>query len=399
MAATRFQPSAAVRTACGPTVGTLFAEVARRNPDRIALSRGDSSWTYRELDLRVNQLANALRQRGVSAGDRIGLLARNCIEYMEIELAAAKLGAITAALNWRLSAREMGHCIALAEPVLLLAQAEFSATLSAAMQAGQGAGSIPMLTLGEDYEAAVAASDPIEPEINVDPEDGLLIIYTSGTTGLPKGALLSHRAVINRCLIFASELEVPRQHAFVAWTPMFHMGASDFSYATLLRGGTVFVVDGFQSDVLIAIIERELIHYFPVVPGMIAQFASALKAKHVQPRGIGFIGAMADLVPREQLIEISRLLNAPYLNTFGSTETGIPPATGSFLPIGEVPASLAKRQNNFCVIRLADSDGHDVPDGQPGELLIRGPSLLAIGRTKRRPRKRDGWFHLAACRT
>ncbi|MFX5199175.1 AMP-binding protein, partial [Acinetobacter baumannii] len=86
--------------------------------------------------------------------------------------------------------------------------------------------------------------------------------------------------------------------------------------------------------------------------------------------------AMADLVPRHQIAELTRLLDAPYLNSFGATETGLPPASGSVIEVGVTPTDLAKRISSFCEIRLVDPLDNDVPDGEPGEMVVRGPTLF-----------------------
>ena len=130
---------------------------------------------------------------------------------------------------------------------------------------------------------------------------------------------------------------------------------------------------------------------------MIESFAAVLRAGAVRPKGIKAIGAMADLVPRHQLAEITTLLNAPYANTFGSTETGLPPATASLIPIGQAPTDLAKRQSSFCEVRLVDPDDHDVPDGTPGECAIRGPTLFSGYWQAPEVNAKDfrgGWFHM-----
>ena len=170
----------------------------------------------------------------------------------------------------------------------------------------------------------------------------MVIIFTSGTTGHPKGALISHRAIIARALIYGAELAVPADDTFVAWTPLFHMGANDFALATLLRGGRVVVMDGYRPKELIRAIETWPVHYLAAVPGMVEDFVTHLKASSRDFKPIGMVGAMPDLVPRQQLKEITELLNAPYLNTFGSTETGIPPATANFVPIGAAPESAVE---------------------------------------------------------
>jgi fatty-acyl-CoA synthase len=130
---------------------------------------------------------------------------------------------------------------------------------------------------------------------------------------------------------------------------------------------------------------------------MIEDFILKLKSTNTKPKPIGLIGAMADLVPRPLLKEITKLLNAPYYNTFGSTETGNPPASGNLIPIDTAPETLSKKQNNFCEIRLVDPDDNDVKDGEPGELAIRGPSLFSgyWGNEKANDDAfRNGWFHM-----
>ena len=253
------------------------------------------------------------------------------------------------------------------------------------------------MLFGDDHEAALAAASPDEPEAAPGGEDGLVIIFTSGTTGLPKGALISHRAIIARTAIYGAETGAPGQATFVAWTPLFHMGANDFTLATLMRGGMVVILDGYQPARMIDAIRSETIHYLPLIPGMIGSFIDELRGIDIRPRGLGMIGAMADLVPPHQLAEITRLLHAPYLNTFGSTETGMPPASANFVPIGEAPASLSKQQNDFCELRLVDPDDRDVAIGEPGEIAIRGPTLFSgywNNPSANAESFRGGWFHM-----
>ena len=390
MSSKGFAPSPEVCQAAATDVGRLFAVTAKRYADRTAVICEDEQLSYGELNRRVNRLAHVMLSRGIARGDRVALLARNCIPFLEVELATAKIGAITVSLNWRSSPEELQHCLGLTEPKLIVAARDNQAVLDQNADA-------PGLVIGSSYDAALTAADDSEPVADVEAEDGLVIIFTSGTTGLPKGALISHRAMIARTMIYAAELSAPKDDTFVAWTPLFHMGANDFSLATLLRGGQVFIIDGFQPDRMIAAIEAHQCHYLPLVPGMIAEFIAALKAADAKPRGIGVIGAMADLVPRPLLAEITSLLGAPYLNTFGSTETGIPPATGNVVAIGTAPESLAKTQNNFCEIRLVDPNDDEVADGEPGELAIRGPSLFSgywANEEANAEAFRNGWFHM-----
>src|SRR5690606_316175 len=124
------------------------------------------------------------------------ILAENRIEYLELKLAAAKLGVIVACQNWRLAPPELQHCLDLVEPRLILVSPRHAGLLAKVDTRG-----LPVLTYGDDVEARLAAAAPEEPAVEVDPEAGLVILYTSGTTGLPKGALVSHRAEVARSLV------------------------------------------------------------------------------------------------------------------------------------------------------------------------------------------------------
>lgn len=383
-----------VLAAGNANVGDFFTAQVELHGERIALEGDGESLTYAELNQRTERLARVLAAHGLENGGRVALMSRNSTAFIETELAAAKAGAISVGLNWRLSPAELKHCLALTEPGLLICQPEYAEQMAGITDA-------PTLIIGESYETALTNAAPISPSggiaAGVGTEDGVVIIFTSGTTGPPKGALISHRATIARTLIYAAETGAPANDTFVAWTPLFHMGANDFALATLLRGGRVVIIDGYQPEALIAAIEQHEIHYLPVVPGMITEFIEVLQARHTKPKGIGIIGAMPDLIPRQQLAEITQLLDAPYLNTFGSTETGICPATGNTLAIGKAPTSLSKRQNNFCEIKLVDADDNRVPDGTPGELAIRGPSLFSgywRNDAANAEAFRGGWFHM-----
>jgi fatty-acyl-CoA synthase len=200
-----------------------------------------------------------------------------------------------------------------------------------------------------------------------------------------------------RAMVFTSELGIAHDDAFVAWAPLFHMASTDHSLATLLRGGTAILVDGFQVEPLLSALQRHRIGWFVLIPGMIEAFIAGFRANPVAVKGVGTCGAMADLVPPHVLAEVTELLQAPYLNSFGSTETGLPPATRDRIPIGTTPARLSKLQNAFCEIKLVDPADKEVTDGLPGELAVRGPTLFSgywQAEATNAHDFRGGWFHM-----
>ena len=374
------------------TVGSLFRSVARLHADRPAVETAGRALTYGQLDERVTRVVEALRRFEVARGDRVAILSENRPEYLELELACATLGAILACQNWRLAPPELKHCIALVSPTLCVVSERHAELLERA-----AVGPIPTLRLGAEYEARLAPAPARRPEIAAEPEDGLLILYTSGTTGLPKGAVLSHRAEIARALVFRHHLGGGATSSYVAWPPFFHMAATEPSFAALLDGSTVFVVDGFDAGRIVELVEEHELGWLVLMPGMVGAMIEELTRRQARPRGVTLCGAMADLVPAHQLAEVTRLLGCPYGNTFGSTETGLPPASAGHLPVGEVPRRLSKTQSPYCEIRLVDAEDLDVPDGQPGELAMRGPTLFSGYWRADETNARDfrgGWFHM-----
>lgn len=374
------------------TLGELVALQAQRNPGGVAVEDGTRTWRFATLNERTNRLTRALTALGVRRGECVGVLSENRVEYLELALACAKLGAILCALNWRLLPDELRHCIALTEPAVIVASPRHAGVL-----AGMPHGAGTVMELGADYEARLAEQPGHEPPCYAQPEDGLLILYTSGTTGLPKGALISHRAELARMQVNVLDMGLRPGGGFACWPPMYHMAGLEQSLHALAVGGTAHVFDGLDPERLAHLATRERLWWLPLLPGMVDQMIAALQRTKGTVLPPAQCGAMADLVPAHQIAEVTRLLGAPYVNTFGSTETGMPPLSGHRIPQGEVPARLGKRPNSLCRFRLVDADDRDVPDGEPGELAFRGPTCFSGYWNAPETNARDfrgGWFHL-----
>jgi acyl-CoA synthetase (AMP-forming)/AMP-acid ligase II len=398
-----------VRLSAQSTVAGLFEARARVHPQRVALEDAARQSTYAELDRRTKQLAGGLAALGVRRGTRIAILSENRTEYLEVVLAAARLGAIVACQNWRLAPPELAHCLDLVEPHCVIVSPRYRDRLAGLGRPERAR----TIVLGADYEMLLAGADrgssnlgdaasaPSEPGQtsfgDVEPEDPLLILYTSGTTGLPKGAVLSHRAEVARNLVVHAEFGIAADDTFVAWSPLYHMGAAECALGTLMSGGTVVIVDGFDRTRLAEVVATRQLGWLLLMPGMVATFAAELRARGVRPRGVRVCGVMADLVPPSEIAEITTLLGAPYANTFGATETGCPPCSSNLIAIGVAPSSLSKLQSPYCEVRLVDSTDADVIDGAPGELCMRGPTLFSgywRAPSVNAHDFRGGWFHM-----
>ena len=383
--------------AAGLTVGGLLAHQVRLRPDHPAVEDGPRHLTFAAFNARVNQLAHVLLGLGIRRGDRVAILSENRLEYLELLFAAGKIGAIVAALNWRLSDPELRHCIGLVSPRAILLAPAYAATMQRlAIDAGA------VIAIGDDYEDRLARARYAEPRCRVDTEDGLMILYTSGTTGMPKGALISHRAQVARMFAACVDFDLTAGDNFVAWAPMYHMASAEQSISVLGRGGKIVVVPGYDVDRIIHAIETVPQWWLLLMPGMIADMIQALRRRPIMPAPIKLAGAMADLVPPHQIAEISSLLRTPYANTFGSTETGLPPFSAGRIAPGTVPDRLSKVPCTSGHFRLVDPDGNDVADGEPGEVAFRGPTLFSGYWNAPETNAHDfrgGWFHLGdVCR-
>lgn len=389
------------------TVGDILVKNARTGPERVAVEFENKYWTYAQLNREVNKLADGLRQIGIARGDRLAILSENRIEYCEIIYAAAKLGTLVPALNWRFSEVELKQSVLLTTPeTIVISGGHFEkvrtileelAFVRRIILLDPVEGDIPTGNISVfQYGDLVAAGSPCEIESETIVDDGLIILYTSGTTGVSKGAVISHRAMISRALVYNALLGLTGEDGFIVWAPMFHMASTDHMIATHALGGKVIITRQYSPGEIAEILERERIGWLPMMPGVIDTFIFELKARLAKIKGVKAVGAMADLVPSAQIAELTSLIGAPYLNSFGSTETGLPPATGNLIPIGLTEISLSKRESPFCQIRLVDENDRDVPDGQPGELIIRGPTLFSGYWNDPQANQKDfrsGWFH------
>ncbi len=319
----RYIPIASVQTAAKSTVASVFEAMVRLYPERPALQDDQHTLTYRELGERVQRIASWLASTGLERGDRVALLAENSIAYLEIMLAAAAQGYILACQNWRLLPHELQHCLSLVTPKLVLTSERFGDALRH-IDCGDSQTRVLRAELACEWRAI----PPVEPNREVEPEDPLVILYTSGTTGLPKGAVISHRAELVRNAAWHLSFGLAPEDTFIAWMPLYHMGGMDHALGTLLSGGKVIVMDGFQAQRLAQIAVSEPLGWLAVMPGTIDRMITALREVGAPPMGIKVCGVMADLIPRHHIAELTTLLDAPFANTFGSTETGSPPCSG-----------------------------------------------------------------------
>jgi len=342
------------------TVGEALTNNARIFPDRVAIQYEGGQLTFRQLNARACRLANALLSRGVVRGDRVAILSENRVEYCETIYAASKIGVIVPCLNWRLSSDELRHCIQLTTPETILISGQYRDKLEAIRRDIPFIKTVVLLDEKAEakdemtYDSLFDHGSDSEPSIEVLPEDAFTIIYTSGTTGYPKAAIISHRAIFGRAWTWVADLKLTDQDTFLGWAPMFHIASMDHMLVTNIIGGKFICVPAFEPEKIAHYIWTERLGWLVLMPGTYEPMFDVLTRSNKKPVGVRLVGAMADLTPPMTIAEITKLVNAPFLNSFGSTETGLPPGSNSTLAVGKVPTRLSKRVNSAVKIRLVD---------------------------------------------
>jgi len=348
----------------------LIAKRAELTPGRIALEDAATgrTLTYAALNERARRAASLMAARGIGERDRVAVLTRNRIEFFELLFACAKLGAILVPLNWRMPPAELDGLVADAEPALLFhgsAEAGAAACLAAPP---------PAIDLDRDYEALIAAASPGSCRPIWPAADTWYLLYTSGTTGRPKGVTYTYRMALANHVNIGGAIGLGGADTNACFLPVFHTaGINLHALPTLIAGGRVIVMDGFDADALIALIEARRLDTLFAVPTIYQSLIdhprfSAAPLAHIRHWGCG--GAPLP----DALALACKALGVRVCNGMGMTETGptaflVDPA-GAWDRIGSVgkPQLLVSA-------RILGPDGREVPDGEVGDLQFAGPGV------------------------
>jgi len=335
------------------------AEAARRFADRTAYITPDGwALSYTDLDRISDEVATGLARRGVTAGDVVALTFGPGPEYIVVYLAAAKLGAVTAGVNDRLSARESDAVLDVAGPRLVLGPDEFPPATSAHVLL---------------RELRVAGDPP--PRLPDDPDRPVAIIFTSGTTGLPKGALYC-----NRQLAFITQTDVGDTwdgggRSF-SGTSYAHLGFMTKLPGNLRRGGTTFVMTRWRARPALELLARE---HMTTVAGVPTQLALMLRVPDFDSfdlSSVRFIVAGGGPITPGLAEEARRRFGAKLATRYSCTEAGIGLGTAFDDPEEDAIVSVG-RPHASVELALRDETNRNLPAGEIGEVCLRSPAVMS----------------------
>ena len=356
-------------------------------PDRTAIHFEGSDHSWAALARQMRQLAGALAALGIGRGDRIAHLGYNSPLFLVLLFACARLGAMLVPLNWRLAAPEHRIVIADAEPKLLVHDAGFA-------EAAARLGVARTLSL-DALAAAMAAADEREADPASSYAAPLLIVYTSGTTGRPKGAVLTQEALLWNAVNSTAMHDLTSADHVLTTLPMFHVGGLNIQTLPALHAGaTVTLHARFDVEATLAAIAERRPSLAVLVPAQLAALIGHPAWPKTDLSSLRAITTGSSIVPTP-LIEAVHARGVPVIQVYGSTETApiaiYQTPRDAFLSVGSCGKPAL-----HCAARIVDGEGRDVPRGERGEILIRGPNVMmgywrnpeasaaALG---------DGWFH------
>lgn len=379
--------------ACQPmTIGRGIRCAAARVPAKAALVHGDMQLTYRDLVGRMARIANTgIGHFGLMPSDRAILLAPNTMSYVELVAGLSDIGVIVTTLNPRLTPAELVDIVADCEPRLIIAD-----PACAAMIDRSWTGDIPVLRLGDAYEALIARASDKLPDLRIAETAPFALAYTSGTTGRPKGVLLPHRSRAMTFLAMAAEYRCfGVDDNFLAMAPMCHGAGFVFACAALFFGGTTTFFDARDPEAMLARMTGADISGVFVVPTQLARMFDLPQAVLDAHRDHALATMISNAAALPQSLKecvVDQFGTGLLHETYGSTEGGI---------VTNIrPADLLRKPGSVGVpfpgveIELRTEAGDVAAPNEVGELFCRSPA--SFSGYWRRPQETaeaiiDGW--------
>ncbi|MFJ8622634.1 long-chain fatty acid--CoA ligase [Kitasatospora sp. NPDC093550] len=345
---------------------------ARRDPHQVALSLGSSTVTYGQLDDVSARIAGDLRAAGLQPGQRIALMLPNTPAFVALYYGVLRAGGIVVPVNPLLKEREVRHYLNDSGAALVY-------TWGPGEEAAAAAAACGTRHIALDADPAVLPATISEPLAEPDArkgDDTAVIIYTSGTSGRPKGAELSHTALASNVVTVAETLlRLTPDDVVLGCLPLFHIfGQSCAMNAAVFTGATLRLVPRFAPDHILDVLTTEDVTVFEGVPTM---YAALLHRPHLSTGGpntlrLAVTGGAA--LPVEILRGAEKALGCPILEGFGMSETS-PVVSFNHPDRPAKPGSIGTPVRHV-EMRVLATDGNDAPDGEVGELAVRGPNLM-----------------------
>ena len=365
-------------------LGQVLSTRARLSPDRIGVRDLERAMTFAQWNARACRLANALLGLGLAKGDRVAVLAYNCVEWAEIYAATAKAGLVAVPINFRLAGPEVRFIIQNAEAGAIIVQDQLAGVIedvrsdlavdaSRYIQFGTAARPAGL----RDYEALIGAARDAEPESHVGSEDPWALMYTSGTTGNPKGAIRSHRGGALLSLITGIELGLRRHDSSLLVMPMCHANSLYFfgAFAACGATNTIYSRKSFDAEHCVQTLSQGGSTFTSLVPThytMMLDLSAGIRARHSLDTVTKLMISSAPARPETKRAVMGMFPNSGLYEAYGATETGWVTMLHPHEQFDKL-GSVGRECIGAAPIKLLDESGREVADGDVGELYACNP--------------------------
>ncbi|MEV4841299.1 MULTISPECIES: class I adenylate-forming enzyme family protein [Nonomuraea] len=358
---------------------------ARNTPNKPCFVTDTDSYSFAEVNSRVNRVAHELRRMGVVKGDRVALFATDSTSYMEVLLACMKLGAVYVPLNYRLARPELQTLLRTAEAKVLFFSERYASMVESV--------DVPTLTAAicfekspvadRDYGQLLATGEDHEIDTVINDDELMCLAFTSGTTALPKGVMHHQRMVKHMTFQCILERRLPAEAFHYSPAPLFHAAGMCYVLSGVARGNPSLILDGFDPATVLKWLRRDVLHGVFLVPTMIEMLLQEPGVEKGDYHNLLSIAYGAAPMSPSLLRRAMKTFRCDFMNLFGAgTEAGLqtvltPEDHHRALKGHEHLLGSIGKPGMGVDLRLCDEELNDVPDGEVGEIVTRSDAVMA----------------------
>ena len=382
--------------------GSLIDDSLKRTPNKIAAICNGERITYANLDANANRAAQALLAGGMGSQEHVGIISFNCIDYIEIMLACARIDAVAVNINWRLSPRELYNLLIFNDVKIAFIQNkndQWKDELEKLL-----AGKVVLINLAQEnsreseYDRLLSQQSDERPNIEVDPKNVMAHFHTSGTTGTPKCVMHTHFGFVSEILCCKDILGFSDKEVFQVMSQFFHVACVG-TYMCLHEGGTVVIFSNFDADQYLTSVEQEKVTRLSAIPTVLNWLLRQMQEKQYDLSSVETINYSTCSMPPRLMQEALGKLHSGFFQSYGMTEMA------SIVTVLDKEDHFRDHSKHLhsvgrpipgCRVKIIAEDGHECSHGEIGEILIQGPSMMkgyyknsAVFPTN----IMDGWFY------
>ena len=371
----------------------ILTTTAGRHADRPAMRLDDAEMNYGVLEEATKRMAGILRERGIEPGDRVAIMLPNVPHFAIAYFGALRAGAVVVPMNVLLKGREVEFYLRDPEAKALIAWHGFA---EAAQEGASATGVELLLVEPTEFQQTLMGAQPLAETAERADDDVAVILYTSGTTGTPKGAQLTHgNLATNTQVVLDHLIQIDEHDVILGALPLFHAFGQTCAMNVAVRAGACLdLIPRFDAGKALEVIDRDGVTVFEGVPTMYHGLLNHPERESFDTSSLRLCISGGAALPVEVLRSFEEAFGCKILEGYGLSETS-PVASFNHPDRERKPGSIGTPIAGV-EMRTVDADGNEVPQGEVGEIAIRGHNVMKG--YWRKPEAtaevmRDGWFH------